>query len=191
MTKNSWTLGLALVLSGCVIPYTYKQNLPDLRASEAPTYSKVSPEQLTHNKPYRDISRAKFVVLVADSNRDPSGYTRLVRSALESIGFPEILDEVQFTKRLLDAGAQEAKAGVNDLADLRRAADVLGPYLVVQASLYKGGGEAWRVALTVIDPQGPEIMLKYDVIKIAWISFEKELNYPMFNVLRDWYHASR
>ena len=190
MHRLALPLFAVALLSGCVIPYHYNQDVPDLAERAASTGTKIPPDQISHNRPHPNISGVKFALLFANSNNDPTGYGRLIKSALISVGFPEVLDEVEFTKRLVNSGAPAPIGGTQDLAALHQASKAIGSFVVVEARLTQLGTHNWRSALSVIDPSGPETLLQYDIGRVALLSIEKELNYPMFNVLREWYQSS-
>jgi hypothetical protein len=178
------------LLSACAAPYQYKQSLPDLQQDEIYTPFRVSPAEAAYNTPYPDIASVRFVMLLTDSNVDKPGYEHLMRTGLLSVGFKEVLDEAEGTARLQAIGVSAAAARSMDAESIRRATELLGPFLIVDSRTYRRGSNNWYSSLTVVDPASTRVLLRHELVGFGATSgVEAELIYPMLNLLNTWYQS--
>ena len=181
-----------VALSCCLVGCAVKYELPDtdLATSDARTALAVPEDSISRNSPYRDISRVEFVVLRTYGSNNPASYREFMKQSLGSMGFKRVLDDAEFAQLIIQKEAASQVPAASDLVGLNRLVPKLGPFLVIQSSLYLRSSAYWRNALQIVDPEAPAVLLEYDYSKYA-VGGINELTYPSVNLIRSWYQSSR
>ena len=170
---------------GCVIPDRFDQTVGDLRQEGFRPAAAVPPERISANTPYAGIERVQFVLLLTSSNNDPIGYRRFVENSLRSMGFPAVLDEAAYARRILAADSARTVTASLDLVSLKRATDLLGPFLVMDLRL-RFTDVLWRHSVEVVDPERSETLLAASFDRVPLRGLEHDMTYPAMNLIRDW-----
>lgn len=177
------------ILTGCAnfeIPDTSLQDGNIMGAS------KIEAKDVLINKPYNDIQRVEFVVLVANSNTDYNAYNNFMKIMLERIGFKNILSETEFSQLIIEKEIATAYVSTYDLVFLHKISNELGPFIVIDTTLRNIANSSWfDNQLKIINPEKPETLVRTHVRKSNFRGLDLGFNYPTINLINDWYKASR
>ncbi len=177
----------SVLLVSCAVHEIPKTSLAIENYHTSPTPTMTN---MIKDEPYKNISRVNFVVINTDSTVEPARYKELVKYSLNSLGFKEIIDKEEFAHRIIEKGIPVSSS--SDLVSLRKIADVLGPFLVIDSSMMQSGSAGyWISTIRITDPETSSILLEAERRGMTLIDADKEYTYPIMNVLRSWYLKSR
>lgn len=181
---------LLYALAGCTPSFQVVK--PDPVTGLLPTGVQVKPEEITHYKPSAVVHDLKFVVLDTHSiGMGTNEFGGFMLASLKEFGFPKLITRDELAQLVLSSPLRDSVGNVTDPVALAKISDALGPFLLIDV-LQAFKGEAWfETVLQVRDPARAEALLGVHRVRLNWMNMDKEVNYPILNVLKRWLDESR
>ncbi len=182
--KNILVVITAFVfLPGCMSFY----NLPaeNLAVTDYPSTHKIKPENILVQKKYGKPSDINFAFLKIDSSHEPQKHYDFLARALSDLGIPAIYTEEDIVENIISRGLDVHSTSTSDLLSLKRLADSMGKFIVVESEIKFIYSARWENYLKVVDASIPETLLEIREGDVVWSNFDKEISYPNANLLRE------
>jgi len=194
--NKKWLISTAFLavlscgLIGCAPAYQVAK--PDPATGMLPTEVEVKPEEILVFLPSPKVHGLKFLLLrSAGGGAHTKDFAAFMRSSVKELGIDQILSIEDLTKIVLASPLKESVGNVTDPVALAKISEAIGPFLILDA-VQVFQGNAWfetRVRLT--DPEASDRLLEIHRIRLNWANLDKEVNYPVLNVLKRWLDESR
>ena len=176
-----------IFVHGCAINVVPKTDLSD---SNIPTQHRIYAKDIEINKLIENLETINFVVLKTEADSEPQQYFSFMKTMLENVGFREVIDETEFARRIIQRKVEGVSGSISDLVSMHRIYSEDFQFLTISTVLKHGGNALWEQKLEIIDPSVPEPVLKVQMSRVVWVSVDEEFNYPLINLINDWYKAS-
>lgn len=171
---------------------SYQVARPDSSTGMLPTSVEVKPDEIKVFSPMPGINNIKFVLLRTSSNgnhTDP--YGEFMKSSIAELGFPKIMTRDELVKIVLSSDLRDSVGNVTDPIALAKINDAIGPFIIVDA-VQDFLGRAWfETRVRIVDPANADVLLEIHRVRNNWASLDREVNYPVLNVLKRWLEDSR
>jgi hypothetical protein len=178
------------VLAGCVPVYQVAK--PDAETGLLPTTVEVKPEEIKIYQPSPVVQRVRFVLLrTASGGINTEPYNEFVFDALRELGITEIMSRDEFMRMVIDSPLRDTVGNATDPVALSKINDAVGPFIIVDAVQLHAGGAWFETRLRVTDPARADVLLDVHRLRINWSNMDKEVNYPVLNVLKRWFDESK
>lgn len=178
------------VLAGCVPVYQVAK--PDAETGLLPTTVEVKPEEIKTYQPSPVVQRIRFVLLrTASGGINTEPYNEFVFDALRELGITEIMSRDEFMRMVIDSPLRDTVGNATDPVALSKINDAVGPFIIVDAVQLHAGGAWFETRLRVTDPARADVLLDVHRLRINWSNMDKEVNYPVLNVLKRWFDESK
>lgn len=185
-SRNVLLLGALGVLFGCA---TYAPPKIDPKTGLYETGTSLSENAIHTRNTSVNLSKYRFVYLVADTNVYPRRFEFFTRAALARSGFNRVLNSSELTELIASSPRYSAIQSISDPVSLRRLAEQLGPLLQVQFSSRWDGDVSRYVTMTVTDLATGEQLLHVYHPKLIWMDVDGEAHYPVLNEFKKWADA--
>lgn len=178
------------VLAGCVPVYQVAK--PDAETGLLPTTVEVKPEEIKTYQPSPVVQRIRFVLLrTASGGINTEPYNEFVFDALRELGITEIMSRDEFMRMVIDSPLRDTVGNATDPVALSKINDAVGPFIIVDAVQMNAGGAWYETRLRVTDPARADVLLDVHRLRANWSNMDKEVNYPVLNVLKRWFDESK
>lgn len=189
LTRILVLLSIVGPLAGCGTMYKLPED--DLSVEYIKVGSEIDESDIRTYELHPDIDSIGFVVLNIEEAHSPTEYRTFLEQTLMQIGLPEILDEEEYARRIIDSGHSESLTSGSDLVSLHRAAGVLGGFLHITTTLAPTGETSWWGHEVIIrDASTGTVMLDMRRRDLLWANLDTEFNYRTLNLIRRWYVES-
>lgn len=187
--RSSFIAALFL-LAGCAPVYQVAK--PDADTGLLPTNVEVKPEEIKTFQPSPVAQRVRFVLLrTASGGLNTEPYNEFVLKALRELGITEIMSRDEFMRMVIDSPLRDTVGNATDPVALSKINDAVGPFIIVDAVQLHAGGAWFETRLRVTDPARAEVLLDVHRLRVNWANLDKEVNYPVLNVLKRWFDESK
>ena len=158
-----------------------------------PASKKLSKEKITVSVKTKDLPKYAFLNLRIDMGSYTSSVDdeakELINDAFTKIGFLKIIKDHELRSLTEIATPNVNIVDINNIRVLNEASKKLGRFLVAEVifrnAVTTSGKRLFKIRL--IDPYIGTIVFSAENITNVWESFQKELYYPVFNEVLDWY----
>ena len=113
-----------------------------------------------------------------------------MKDALIKIGFKKVYSERELSQMIIQSNLSAYVTNISDLISLHNLAKITGPFLVLESSVFLVGDCVFRFDLQIIEPLSSDTYLEISRIRTNWLDMDKEINYPILNVIKQWYDES-
>ena len=156
-----------------------------------PASAEVDKKYIKVYRPVAGVQDINYLYLRAYSPYGNDKFYGFMKDALSKIGFKTIYSEKELAQRVIASGLSNCGVtNISDLISLNNLAKATGPFLVMECNVFRVGDAVYRFDLQLIDPLSGETYLEISRIRIAWLNVDREVNYPMLNVIKQWYDES-
>lgn len=179
-------------LSGCGT--VYKVSKPDAQTGLLDTGTEVKPDKIKAFVPSARIHDVKFIYLRSASGGIAGGgpeYDKFLDSELPQLGFPPILRRDDLTKLVVKSNLIDTIGNVTDPVALARLSKAIGPFLVLDIVQVYHGYAVFETDVRLGDPETTDVLVGIARVRTNWANLDKEVNYPVLNVLKRWLDASK
>jgi hypothetical protein len=178
---------LALALSACSTNYQLAK--PDPQTGYLPTDVSVESE---HLKTFHTSARVHDVrfIYVRTATAAPD-FMRFLDQELAQLGFPPVMHRDDLTKIVVKSDLIDSVGNVTDPVALAKLSKAIGPFFVLDVAVAYGGYGHTHAYARLIDPESADVLLEVDRPRTAWTSMDREVNYPLLNVLERWWRESK
>ena len=175
---------LLAFLSGC--GPAFKLNPPSEETGFYPTSSNVEAKDIQTYLPFSKIDKVKFIFFKGTYSLNDKIFENFMRTALVNIGFENILNEEELSKLIISNNLSDSLPSISDLVSLNRLSHITGQFLYMKANLSMPA-ECWfRFDISIIDPLSGEKLLDVSRLELNDLDLDKEVNYPILNLLINW-----
>jgi len=141
-----------------------------------------------------DIKKFKLVVLDAQSDLFRNRFEFFVRNSLSEIGVKMIFNKEElsnFVKINPKINSKEAiLQDIDDSINIRKISNVIGPILYIKISSNVNGAGRRNIKLDIFDIETDSLLFSAAKDKVIWEDFDKEINYPIMNKMKEWFKQS-
>jgi hypothetical protein len=162
----------------------------DQATGQFPASADVDKKYIKIYRPFSGVQNVNFVYLRAYSPYGEDRFYEFMKDALLKIGFKVTYSEKELSQRIIAIGLSNYVTNISDLISLNNLAKVTGPFLVVECNTFRLSDVVYRFDLRLIDPLSGDTHLEISRIRTAWLDVDKEINYPILNVIKQWYDES-
>lgn len=113
-----------------------------------------------------------------------------MKDALLKIGFKRVYGEKELSQMVIKSGLSQIVSNISDLISLNNLAKATGPFIVMKSRVYRVGDAVYRFDLQVIEPLNSSTCLEMSRIRTNWLDMDTEINYPVLNLIKQWYDES-
>ena len=188
--RSTVLLLLTLLLAAC--GSAYQVTRPDEKTGLLVTSVEVKPEEILTFKPLAGVDRINFVLLRAGSGGShTSEYASFMKKSIEAFGIRDVVTRDEFTKLIINSPLRDSVGNVTDPVALARISSVIGPFIIIDAVQVFQGYAWFETRLRVTDASSAEVMLDIHRMRNNFSGLDREVNYPMLNVVKRWFDESR
>jgi hypothetical protein len=162
----------------------------DQATGQFPASAEVDKKYIKIYRPFAGVQDINFVYLRAYSPYGKDRFYEFMKDALLKIGFKVAYSEKELSQRIIAVGLSNYVTNISDLISLNNLAKATGPFLIVECNTSRLSDVVYRFDLQLIDPLSGDTYLEISRIRTAWLDVDKEINYPILNVIKQWYDES-
>lgn len=174
-------------LAGCAAEYRISET--SIQSAPYDTGFKIPPENVLVMKPYSGSIDGVVAVLRVGSSYKPERHERFAKHLLEDLGFRVVYLEEEFKQKIVQERLEVPST--TDLLSLNRLHGEMGDFILVEWAIdFDGyGREQWQNYVVVTDPSVPEKILEVREVGRVWVwfDFDKNITYPIANLLRQFF----
>jgi len=182
--RNLLIVLIVYLMSSCAV---YKPLNIDPATGQFPASADVDKKYIKIYRPLAGVQDIDFVYLRAYSPYGEDRFHEFMKDALLKIGFKVPYSEKELSQRIIAIGLSNYVTNISDLISLNNLAKVTGPFLVVECNTFRLSDVVYRFDLRLIDPLSGDTHLEISRILTAWLDVDKQINYPILNVIKQWY----
>jgi hypothetical protein len=179
-------IGILFLTTGCAS--TYRTLKVDAQAGLYPTNSQLDPGATTVYDTSVDLRAFPIVLLITDTNLQPSVFEFTVRTALAQAGIINVFSSIEFFALAKSKGIDVSDSRVTP-AIVRSFSSRVAPVLSIEYSLEGSSGGQKQSTLVVTDTRTNRPLLQLDQ-KSSVGDINTGAMYPVLNQLRRWIKAS-
>lgn len=184
LVKAATAAVCALAATGCTT--TFQAANVDPTTGRFAATSRVPPEAIQVREAF-DVDSTRRMVFVRSNLAAADRYDAYFETSLENLGFfGEVMRKDEFERMLVRDGHASTVPSVDGFAGLARAAEVYGPFLVVDFDVSADVGYQVDLKMTVYNAADATEKLRVDYGITNWAGLDSTLFQPVFNVLVDW-----
>jgi hypothetical protein len=176
-------LACTCVLGGCA--HYAPPKLDEKTGMYAATAS-IAPGDIQKRETDVDLSKFRFVFLVAQTNVYPARFEFFTRAALARVGFKNVLNQEEVVSLITSTPELSSIKSVSDPLALRQLSDLVGPSLLVQVKSIWDGDVRRYVTVNVVDLSDGRTLLQLHHEKLIWMDVDSEAHYPVLNEFKKW-----
>lgn len=176
------------LISGCVT--SYKPANIDEATGQFPASADVDKKYIKIYRPFAGVQDVNYVYLRAYSPYGKDKFYEFMKDALWKIGVKTTYSEKELSQRIIASGLSNYVTNISDLISLNNLAKAAGPFLILECNVFRLTDVVYRFDLQLIDPLSGDTYLEISRIRTAWLDMDKEINYPILNVIKQWYDES-
>lgn len=181
---------LVIVLAGC--GPTYQVTKPDAVTGQLPTKVEVKQDEILVFTPSARMAAARFFVLRTGSgNLHTNPFGKFMLESLPELGIRPVMSRDEFVKMVLASELRDSVGNVTDPIALARISDAIGPFLIIDAAQVFQGHAWFETRVRVTDPSDASTLLDIHRLRTNWANLDKEVNFPILNVVKRWADESR
>ncbi len=179
-----------LLCTGCSTPFVDRDLDPATGLYVG--VSLVDPDDIRISTPFARIDEVQFVFLRTARGVREIDLEDFFRRRLADYGFSQVLNEAEFTQKIISTNLQKSISRLTDSMSLARAAEAFGPFLIVETTERVVQHASTHVqTLRVTDPISRAVLLDIYREKVNWLGYDDAIAYPLQNALKSWIDASR
>jgi hypothetical protein len=184
-----WILVLSLVfMTGCA--GAFKLANVDPATGRFPTSVEVDKKYIKIFRLVPGVQETNYVYLRAASEFGGDRFYDFMKDALQKIGFKKIYSQRELSQFVVKSGLSQYVTSISDLVSLNNLAKAAGPFLIIECRVFRVSDVVFRFDLQLIDPLTGETSLEISRIRTNWLDMDSEINYPILNVIKQWYDES-
>lgn len=177
---------LALSAAACTTTFKAAATDPNTGRYNVASGSAIPANEITIRRPF-PVDTATRMIFVRSNLNSVESYDSYFEQSLQNIGFfGQVLRKDDFERMLVRDGHSDEVQTVDGFAGLARAAQVYGPFLVVDFEVEGGAGYQVRIKMQVYNASNAEELLHVEHQVTNWAGLDSTLFQPTFNVLSDW-----
>lgn len=193
-------VALSFALSGCSGGFSYLD--PDYGPGRLfPTSVAIEKDSIKVYKPVAGVKKAGFVYFKVHDYLDDDDFHAFMKQYLETIGFEKIYGIKELTRVVIEKRLSDKIKNLNDMPSLQELARATGPFIIIEARLYRGTSlnrrnlterynNRFKFDIKITDALSGETLLEASRDRIALRDFNREVMHPMMNLINDWYVES-
>jgi len=189
LIRYFFIITLFFLITGCAAPF--KPANIDPSTGQFPASVDVDEKYIKIYRPLAGIEEANYIYLRAYSPYGDEAFYCFIKDALLKMGFKEVVSEEELSQMIIQSGLSDHVTSISDLISLSNLAKTTGPFLVLEASVFRIGETVYRFDLQLIEPFSGDTYLEISRIRTVWLDFDNEVNYPILNVIKRWYDESK
>lgn len=178
----------AFLAAGCVA--SFKPVSIDETTGRFPASAEVDKQYIKILQPLAGIKEINYVYLRARAWSGGTRFYDFMRDALIKIGFKNVYSGKELSQMVIQSGLSASVTNLSDLISLNNLAKATGPFIVVDSTVYPVADVVYRFDVQVIEPLSGKTYLEISRIRTNWLDMDKEINYPILNVIMQWYEES-
>jgi hypothetical protein len=190
MKVNLRNLLLILSLFSISSCASFKPANLDEVTGQFPASVEVDKKYIKIYRPFSGVQDINYVFLRAQSPFAGDRFYEFMKDALLKIGFKKTYDEKELSQKIIASGLSNCVTNISDIVSLHNLAKVTGPFLVIECNIFRLTDAVFRFDLQLIDPLSGDTYLEISRIRTAWLDIDKEINYPILNVIKQWFDDS-
>jgi hypothetical protein len=136
------------------------------------------------------VKTLAFVYVRTFSQIAPAKFSAFVEGSLSKIGFPKVVFEPDLTQFVIKNGLNSEIQNLNTVLALNRLSQVTGPFLVAEFRMFGVPGGWCRFEAVLVDPVTGETVFAASHHHMVLLDFDKEVSYPMMNIIKRWFDKS-
>lgn len=182
---------LAIGILGCAPVYQVKT--PDPETGLLPTHLEVPAEEILVYTPKAKAREVRFFLVRAASGGlgNNQSFVDFFRSAVKQLGIDQVVTYDELTKMVLSTHLRDTVGNVTDPIALANISREIGPFLILDAVQVHQGYGWFQTRVRITDPEEAQRLLEINRVKLNWSNLDKEVNYPVLNVIKRWLDESR
>jgi hypothetical protein len=180
------------LLPGCGTVYQVAK--PDAQTGLLDTGTQVKPDEIKAFVPSARIHDVKFIYLRSASGGIAGGadeYDKFLDKELPQLGFPPLARRDDLAKLVVKSDLINTVGNVTDPVALAKLSKAIGPFLVLDIVQVYHGYAVFETAVRLTDPETTDTLVSISRVRTNWANLDKEVNYPVLNVLKRWLDASK
>lgn len=175
------------LMSGCA---SFQPANIDATTGQFPASVEVDKKYIKIYRPFAGVQDINYVYLRAYSPYGKDKFYEFMKDALSKIGFKTTYSERELSQRIIAGGLSTYVTSISDLISLNNLAKATGPFLILDCNVFRLTDVVYRFDIQLIDPLSGDTYLEISRIRTAWLDVDKEINYPVLNVIKQWYDDS-
>lgn len=180
-------LSLFLIF-GCVA--SFKPADIDEANGQFPASADVDKKYIKIYRPFAGVQDVNYIYLRAYAPYGKDKFYEFMKDALLKIGFQITYSEKELSQRIIASGLSNYVTNISDLISLNNLAKATGPFLILECNIFRLTDVVYRFDLQLIEPLSGNTYLEISRVRTAWLDMDKEINYPILNVIKQWYDES-
>ena len=181
---------LVILISGWGCVASFKPAEIDKATGQFPASTDVDKKHVKIFQPLAGIKEAKYIYLRTHSQFQNDKFYDFMKDALIKIGFENVYSERELSRMIVRSGLSSFVTSISDMVSLNNLAKVTGPFLVLQSNVFLVGDCVYEFDLEMIEPLSGNTYLEISRVRTAWLDIDKEVNYPILNVIKQWHDES-
>lgn len=180
-------VSLLFVIVSCA---SFKPANLDPSTGKFPAWTKVHERYINIFRPLAGVKEARYVYLRTYAKYGDDRFYDFVKDALIKIGFPKVYSKKELYEMISQSGLSPYIKSLSDPISLHNLAKVTGPFIVLVCSVFPVSDTVFRFDVQLIEPLSGDIYLEISRIRINFADMDREINYPILNVIKQWYDES-
>jgi hypothetical protein len=185
--RNLLVLFSILIVSSCA---SFKPATIDETTGQFPASAEVDQKYIKILQPLAGIKEVNYVYLRARSPYGGDRFYDFMKDALIKIGFKKVYSARELSQMVIQSGLSTYVTNLSDLISLNNLAKATGPFIIFDSTVYPVTDVVFRFDVQVIEPLSGNTYLEISRIRTNWLDMDKEINYPILNVIKQWYDES-
>ena len=177
-----------LALMGCSTPF--KPVNIDPATGQFPTSAEVDQKYIKIFRPLPGVRNMNYVFLQAYTPHGNDRFYEFMKDSLLKIGFKKVYGDRELSQMVIQSGLSKYVTNISDLISLNNLYRAAGPFVYLQSRVYLVSNAVFRFDLQLIDPLSGKTCLEISRVRTNWLDMDTEINYPILNVIRQWYEES-
>lgn len=179
---------ILLTTTGCSLPF--KPVNIDPVTGKFPASVEVQSKHIKTFKPLAGVKEARFVYLRADSYSHEALFYDFMKDGLAKVGFANVYNRNELSQITIRSGLSQYVTNLSDPISLHNLASSLGPFLILECAVFPIADAVFRFDVQLIEPITGNTYLEVSRIRTNWVDMDREINYPILNVIKRWHDES-
>jgi hypothetical protein len=176
-------------MTGCAAPFKPANINPQTGLFS--TNVEVDKKHIKILSPLTGVQESNYVFLRTYASYGGNDrFYEFMKDALIKIGFRTVYSERELSQMIIKSGLSVYVTNISDLISLNNLAKITGPYLIVEANVFRVTDTVFRFDLQIIEPLSGDTYLEISRIRNNWFDMDTEINYPILNIIKQWYDES-
>ncbi|NJD55323.1 MAG: hypothetical protein FIA94_02840 [Nitrospirae bacterium] len=172
---------------GCA---SFKPANIDETTGQFPASAEVDKQYIKIYQPLAGIKEANYVYLLARSPYGNDKFYSFMKDALIKIGFKKVYSRKELSQLVIKSGLSTYITDLSDPISLNNLAKATGPFIILDSNVFPVADVVFRFDVQVIEPLSGDTYLEISRIRTNWLDMDKEINYPILNVIKQWHDES-